>query len=182
MKKLVPVLIALVGLGVGTGAGVALRPQAEDHASVCAVSVEDDGHPTAGAADPPCPTGDPFADTSAGADSGEKPHLTYIPIEKPFVVPIFAGERTVAMVVLSVSIAAEGETGANEVEAVQPRLRDSFLKVMFRHANSGGFDGSYTSGRKIEDLKSALLLAAREVVRAAPVDEVLITGIARQDS
>ena len=40
---------------------------------------------------------------------------------------------------------------------MKPRLRDSFLKVMFRHANSGGFDGSFTSGRKMDDLKSALL-------------------------
>jgi flagellar protein FliL len=53
---------------------------------------------------------------------------------------------------------------------------------MFRHANSGGFNGSFTAGRKIEDLKSALLVAAREAMPGAPVDEVLITEIARQDS
>jgi hypothetical protein len=67
------------------------------------------------------------------------------------------------------------------VAAVEPRLRDQFLKVMFRHANSGGFDGSFTSGRKMEDLKSALLGAAREVMSETPVEEVLITEIARQD-
>ena len=70
---------------------------------------------------------------------------------------------------------------AHDVEAVKPRLRDSFLKVMFRHANSGGFDGSFTAGRKMEDLKSALLSAAREVMSETPVEEILITEIARQE-
>ena len=64
---------------------------------------------------------------------------------------------------------------------MKPRLRDSFLKVMFRHANSGGFDGSFTAGRKMDDLKSALLNAAREVMEKTPVEKVLITEIARQD-
>ena len=53
---------------------------------------------------------------------------------------------------------------------------------MFRHANSGGFDGSFTAGTKMEDLKSALLAAAQEILPETPVDEVLITEIARQDS
>ena len=66
---------------------------------------------------------------------------------------------------------------------MKPRLRDSFLKVMFRHANSGGFDGSFTSGRKMDDLKSALLgRRARGDGAETPVEEVLITEIARQDS
>ena len=53
---------------------------------------------------------------------------------------------------------------------------------MFRHANSGGFDGSFTSGRKMDDLKSALLRTAHDVIPEAEVGEVLITEIARQDS
>ena len=85
------------------------------------------------------------------------------------------------MVVMSLSVEAETEA-APAVEAVKPRLRDNFLKVMFRHANSGGFDGSFTNGRKIEELKSALLGAAREVMPDTPVEEVLITEIARQDN
>lgn len=203
MKKLMPVLIALLGLVAGVGAGLALKPapEPEAHADACAPAGEAGAHPTetahaapagdaeqhaAEAAAVPCPPDDPFAETAEGDGHGdakdEAAEVSYVPIEKPFIVPIFAGEKTVAMVVLSLSIATEGEKGAGAVEALQPRLRDSFLKVMFRHANSGGFDGSYTSGRKIEDLKSALLVAAREVVHEAPVDEVLITEIARQDS
>lgn len=191
MKKLIPVLIALLGLGVGIGGGLALKPVPEAVADVCVapVSGEAPGGEAAGgegAAAAPCPAPDPFAVAEAETGAGESSaktaaEISYVPIEKPFVVPIFAGEKTVAMVVMSLSIAAGGEKAATELEAVQPRLRDSFLKVMFRHANSGGFDGSYTTGRKIEDLKSALLGAARQVVPDAAVDEVLITEIARQD-
>ena len=177
MKKLVPLLIALLGLGTGVGAGMALRPAPAPDAvaETCALPSEGD------AAAEPCAAADPFAPETAEA-AGAKGELAYVPIEKPFVVPVFAGDKTVAMVVVSLSLATEGEKAASVVEAMQPRLRDSFLKVMFRHANSGGFDGSYTTGRKIEDLKSALLGAAREVMPDAPVDEVLITEIARQDS
>ena len=103
-------------------------------------------------------------------------------MDKPFVVPVFAGEKVVAMVVVSLSVETDTEA-AHAVEAVKPRLRDSFLKVMFRHANSGGFDGSFTAGRKMEDLKSALLAGrARGAWPTTPVEEVLITEIARQDS
>jgi hypothetical protein len=188
MKKLLPVVIALVGLGVGVGAGLALKPAPEEaHAADCAppaeaaeAGAEDAGHGAEAAAD--CAPAE--ADPLAPDDPHErKPatELAYVPMDKPFVVPVFEGEKVVAMVVMSLSVETETEA-APAVEAVEPRLRDSFLKVMFRHANSGGFDGSFTTGRKIEDLKSALLGAAREVMSETPVEEVLITEIARQDS
>ena len=103
-------------------------------------------------------------------------------MDKPFVVPVFAGEKVVAMVVVSLSVETDTEA-APTVEGVKPRLRDSFLKVMFRHANSGGFDGSFTTGA--QDGRPEVGAARRppsEVMADAPVDEVLITEIARQDS
>jgi len=84
------------------------------------------------------------------------------------------------MVVISLSVEV-GAEAAQAVEDIQPRLRDSFLKVMFRHANSGGFDGSFTAGRRMEDLKAGLLAAAGEVAGELDIYEVLVTEIARQD-
>ena len=101
-------------------------------------------------------------------------------MDKPFVVPIFKDDKVTAMVVVSLALETEAAS-ASKIEGLKPRLRDSFLKVMFRHANSGGFDGSFTGGRKMEDLKSALRAAAKEVLHEKPVGEVLITEIARQD-
>jgi hypothetical protein len=188
LRKLLPVAIALVGLGVGVGAGMALKPapEPEETAASCpppagreAHATPPDGH---AAAVDPCadPVADPFA---AAADHGPalEGEVAYVPMEKPFVVPIFKDDKVTAMVVVSLAVETEAET-ASKIEGLKPRLRDSFLKVMFRHANSGGFDGSFTGGRKIEDLKSALRAAAQEVLHEKPVGEVLITEIARQDS
>jgi hypothetical protein len=185
LSKLLPILIALLGLGVGVGAGMALKPapEPEETAAPCAPAeahaVAAEEHPTATetCADP---AADPFA---AAADHGPalEGEVAYVPMEKPFVVPIFKDDKVTAMVVVSLAVETEAEA-APKIEGLKPRLRDSFLKVMFRHANSGGFDGSFTGGRKMEDLKSALRAAAQEVLHEKPVGEVLITEIARQDS
>ena len=181
MKKLLPVLLGLLGLAAGIGAGVMLKPApAPATTAACAEPAEPaHGEPAQGEAAAPCAP-DPFtpAKPEAKKHAGE---LAYVPMDKPFVVPVFAGEKVRAMVVVSLSVETDPES-AHAIEAVKPRLRDGFLKVMFRHANSGGFDGSFTSGQKIDDLKSALLASAREVMPDAPVEEILITEIARQDS
>jgi hypothetical protein len=185
MKALMPLLIALLGLGAGVGAGLMLKPAAAPEETACAAPEPASEHDAAEAeedahVDPCAPAvPDPFAPVPA-AEKKPAAELAYVPMDKPFVVPVFAGEKVTAMVVLSLSVETEAEA-AHDVEAVEPRLRDSFLKVMFRHANSGGFDGSFTSGRKMDDLKSALLNAAREVMAETPVEEVLITEIARQE-
>jgi hypothetical protein len=185
VKKLLPVVIALLGLGAGVGAGLALKPAPEEaHAAACPAPQEAaeaaEGEVAEVATDCTPAEADPLAPEDPH-DKKPATELAYVPMDKPFVVPVFKGEKVVAMVVMSLSVETETEA-APTVEAVEPRLRDSFLKVMFRHANSGGFDGSFTTGRKIEDLKSALLGAAREVMSETPVEEVLITEIARQDS
>lgn len=200
MKALVPLVIALVGLGAGVGAGLALKPAPVEDLACAGPEAGHEaaaGHATAEAAaegghgeaaektEPvasvPCPPAahDPLQ-PEAKHEAKKTAELAYVPLEKPFVVPIFKGDKVAAMVVVSLSVETDTH-GAPLVETVQPRLRDSFLKVMFRHANSGGFDGSFTMGPKMDDLKSALLAAAREVMPDAPVDEVLITEIARQD-
>ena len=175
MKFLIPLLIALVGLGAGVGAGLFLKPSPEPEPTHKASG--DCGHGEV----EPCQTAeaDPFKTTPVAVKKHEE-ELTYVPMEKPFVVPVFSGEKVIAMVVISLSLETDLD-GAHVVEAVQPRLRDSFLKALFRHANSGGFDGSFTSGQKMDDLKSALLQAGKAVMGEAMIGEVLVTEIARQD-
>ena len=171
MKLLVPLVIALVGLGAGVGAGIALKPAPEEHAE--AASCEH----------PPCEDAahDPFA--AGGHDGpGEDVELAYVPLQKPFVVPVFDGDKVVAMVVLSLSVEVPADHEPEAVvEAIEPRLRDGLLKAMFLHANSDGFSGTFTTGRKIEDLKASLLASARQVMGRDAVFDVLITDIARQD-
>lgn len=177
MKILMPIGIAILGLGAGVGAGVALKPapDAPAEAPTDAACVAHDGEPCPPTADPLEP-----AHAAAPGGHGDDAGPALVALDKPFVVPVFNGEKVVAMVVVSVAvaIAADSETA---VEAAQPRLRDGFLAAMFRHANSAGFDGAFTTGQKMADLRAALLVAAREVFPGEAVSEVLITEIARQD-
>jgi flagellar protein FliL len=163
MKMILPIVLVLLGLAGGVGAGIALKPAA--HA---------DAAPEACAEDEGC--------TEAAGDQEIAPDLSreFVSLEKPFVVPIFGQDRVTAMVVLSLSVEVPAGEG-DAVKAVQPRLRDGFLAVLFRHANSGGFNGSFTVGEKMTDLKSALLKSAREVLVNHKVGEVLVTEIIRQD-
>ncbi|MEM8569732.1 MAG: flagellar basal body-associated FliL family protein [Pseudomonadota bacterium] len=200
MKLLVPFALALLGLGAGIGAGFALKPPPpESHAAEdCealghgAHASAEDGH-EAGPGDDhasglvdPCldfAALDPFEPIDEGAGgqgTEEAEHALFVPLEKPFVVPVFAGEKVVSMVVLSVSVSARIEN-PDLVMAIEPRLRDRLLEAMFQHSNTGGFDGSFTTGRKIEDLKIALLRAAQSVMGKDLITEVLITEINRQD-
>lgn len=155
MKKILIVLLPILGLAAGVGAGLALRPA-----------------PAPSASDP----------MTAGASAEANPAgYVAVPFAKSFVVPVLREGATVAMVVVSLAVEVEPEA-AEEVRAAEPKLRDGFLKVLFLHANSGGFDGDFTSGQRIEDLKAALGKTLRTLLPLAPTGAVLITEIARQES
>lgn len=152
IRKLLPLLLALFGLGIGLGAGLFLRPPAEQ--------------PTAAATEEKAP------DVAAAPD--------YVKLNNQFVVPILEGGRVTAMVVLSLSL----EVAAGNTEVVydrEPKIRDAFLQVLFDHANTGGFRGSFTDGSNLVILREALTEKAVGILGPV-VTDVLITEIARQDS
>lgn len=173
MRKLLPVILALIGLGGGIGAGLLFRPApaSEDHAAdETSVDAE---HSEGG-------THDDAEDSETGAEHGEEGLPEYVKMNNQFVVPVVDDARVVAMVVLSLSLEVE----AGNTEAVyqrEPKLRDAFLQVLFDHANTGGFSGSFTDGSNLVVLRTSLTEAAA-LVLGAVVKDVLITDIARQDS
>ena len=84
------------------------------------------------------------------------------------------------MVVLTLSM--EVPIGQAEgVHAREPKLRDEFLRVLFDHANTGGFRGTFTDSANLVVLRRALLESAHKVM-GETVQDVLITDIIRQDS
>lgn len=174
IRKLIPVLLALLGLGAGVGAGFALRP-AEDAPSA-------EGHGEEAPADAHAPEGHGAeAPAEAGHDAGgEEGAPEYVKLNNQFVVPVLEGGRVVSMVILSLNL----EVGTGQSEAIyarEPKLRDAFLQVLFDHANAGGFRGSFTDGSNLILLRKALLEKARSVIGEV-VQDVLISDIARQDS
>lgn len=153
IRKLIPILLALLGLGAGIGAGLFLRPVPEEGAL-------------------------PAEEEHAAAEEETPPD--YVKLNNQFVVPVLEGGRVASMVVMSLSL--EIEAGNTEqVYSREPKIRDAFLQVLFDHANTGGFRGSFTDGSNLVLLRQALKEKAIGILGPICTD-VLITEIARQDS
>jgi flagellar basal body-associated protein FliL len=161
VKKLLPVLLAILGLVIGGAAGFFLRPAPEPAAEGAAAKHKTEEKPAEG--------------------EGEAAVLPeFAKLQNQFVVPIMQGGKISAMVILSFSL--EVETGASvEVYNAEPKLRDSFLQILFDHANAGGFAGVYTDGANLVVLRQALLEAAKSIL-GEKVKDVLITDLVRQDN
>ena len=159
MKKLFPVFLALIGLGIGLGAGVFLRPAPEETAQ----------DPGAAGHAAPAP--------EAEVDPETLPE--YVKLNNQFVVPVLQDGRVTSMVIMALSL--EVKMGAAEqVYSREPKVRDALLQVMFDHANAGGFEGAFTDGANLVFLRTALLEAAKSTL-GDDVMDVLISDIARQD-
>lgn len=168
MRKLLPILLAIIGLGTGVGAGLTLRPAA-DVATEAAHAVED--HPAAEAASPAAPAHD-------GPPEGAT--FDYARLNNQFVVPVLLDGRVTGLVVLTLSIEVTGGN-TETIYSREPKLRDGFLVVLFDHAAAGGFDGDFTAPTKMAALRRALTEQARQIL--GPIaNDVLIQDIIRQDS
>lgn len=161
IKKLLPLIFLIIGSGAGVGAGIFLRPE------------------------PPFETVDQPDGTTSVVTEIAKPveeeqlDREYVKMNNQFVVPIVKQERINSLVVMSLSI----EVVAGQREAVyakEPKLRDSFLQVLFDHANIGGFDGAFTNARNLSVLRGALREVAQKDM-GEQITDVLIIEIARQD-
>lgn len=155
IKKLLPALLVLAGLGAGAGAGLALRPT---------------------------PAPDPEAADAAAKTEPPAPETLpeYVKLSNQFIVPVVESGRITAMVIVSLSLEVTlGSTA--DVYQREPKLRDMFLQILFDHANTGGFRGSFTDAANLVILRANLREAARTIL-AERVTDVLITDIVRQDS
>lgn len=152
IRKLLPLVLALIGLGAGAGAGFFLRP---------------------------APEPDPAAEeVAAPVDPALVPD--YVKLSNQFVVPLVEKERITAMVILTLSLEVTQGT-SEQVYAREPKLRDAFLQLLFDHANTGGFRGSFTDAANLVILREGLREIAQKVLGDS-VTDVLITDIVRQDS
>jgi hypothetical protein len=157
LRKLLPVLMALIGVGAGIGGALALRGAPGEVANPCGEVPDHAGTP----------------------DKPAELHRDYLKLSNQFVVPVVAEGKTKGLVVISLSL--EIEPGTTEaIYEREPKLQDAFLRVMFDHANSGGFDGEFTANGNMAPLRSGLLQAAR-LILGPIVSDVLIVSIIRQD-
>ncbi len=180
MAPRLTLLLPVAGLLAGAGAGYALRPSAgagdptaaEDHAGPAPAAASGHDAPAASGHEPSAATGHDAAATPGTHE--------YVRLANQFVVPVIGEDRVTSLVILSLSL----EVDAGMTEAVynrEPKLRDVFLRVLFDHANAGGFDGFFTGPEALDALRRALREAASGVVPEG-LHDVLILDIVRQDS
>jgi len=162
-KLLLPVILLLVGVGSGVGAGFVLKPE----------PVEDEL-----AQDHPC--GDPAEIVEVAAPLPIPEEREYAKLNNQFIIPVVEEGRVAALVVMSLNVEVTMGSRA-AVLASEPKLRDGFLQVMFDHANIGGFSGNFTAGTTMRSLRNELLRVAQEI-SGSIVTDVLIIDIVRQDS
>lgn len=172
MRKLLPVLLALIGLAAGGGAGLFLRPAAHENppnpcGDVAGAAGADGGH---AASD----------DTGTSGEGDGAALREYVKLNNQFIVPVVEDGVVQSLVILSVSLEVASGT-SQDVYAVEPKLRDSFLQVLFDHANAGGFEGAFTNANNMEILRVALFEAAGQSL-GPKVSDVLIVDIVRQDN
>ena len=67
-----------------------------------------------------------------------------------------------------------------DIYAIEPKLRDALLRVLFDHAHIGGFDGAFTESGRLSLLRVGLLEAAQATLGPV-VTDILITDIVRQE-
>lgn len=161
LKKMLPLVLLLIGAGAGVGAGIFLRPAEEEQPMVEETQSD--------------------KVTIQTEETPPEPDLAreYVKMNNQFVVPVVNAESVQALVVLSLSL----EVPAGQKDAIysrEPKLRDSFLQVMFDHANVGGFDGEFTNANNLDVLRNALREAAQKDM-GDQISDVLIVEIARQD-
>ncbi len=166
MKKLLlPILLLLLGVGSGVGAGLALKLEPQE-------DILADGHPCGDPNTAPDSVSEPAVDVTEERE--------YVKLNNQFIIPVVQDGSVAALVVMSLNL--EVTIGARTaIFAVEPKLRDGFLQVMFDHANIGGFSGDFTSGTNMRALRNELLRVAREIA-GDRVTDVLIIDIVRQDS
>ncbi|CUX81610.1 MAG: flagellar basal body-associated protein [Roseibaca calidilacus] len=151
MAKILPILLMLLGLAGGAGAGFVLRPAPE-----------------------PLPEG---TQTEAAAPI-EAPVTELYEFDGQFLVPLVAAGRVTSIVVIELALEVEASSSL-AVADKEPLLRDRMLQILFDHANTGGFEGMFTAHNTLALLRKALLESAVQVMGDGVVFEVLITNILR---
>jgi len=171
MKKILPLILIVLGICGGGAAGLFLKPPPEMHESE-ASSPRSHGDESAA------------ADTAAHADGGhgeaeEQGERSYVKVGKQTVIPVIQGGETRALMLFE--LAVDVTAGANDRAAeLEPRLRDAFLRELFKMSYTGAFMTSFTDDKVIEELRRNLVRAARRYL-GDDLKDVLILDVMRQE-
>lgn len=181
LKKIMMILVPVIALVAGSLGGEMMRPgpgtdapgetdQGTSHGA------SDDGEHAAAAetahAAPAASHG------SGGHGSADPAAAAWFTFPRQFFVPLTRNGDMGALMILTLSLETT-EGAMPDLEAQEHRLRDALLRQLLIAANTGGFDGNFTSEAKLRPLREDLLKAVKEATNAG-ISAVLIEDIARQ--
>ena len=172
MKLIIPILLAVLGLVGGAGAGWYLKPAPEPVLEPC---LDEQGNEQ----DPELCTAEHDAQAEDDGYGEGTDNSQFITLDRQFIVPIVADDRVAAMMVMSINL----EVAPGSVETAfrnEPKLRDMMLRALFEHAYTGGFSGDFTAEHLVRELRGNLLAAGREVI-GNDLRNVLIADMIRQE-
>lgn len=170
MKKLLPIIMLLVGVGAGVGAGLALRPAPEPPA-MDAEMAEGVEH----AEEHDMKKEMKKEEKADGPPKGRE----YVELVDQFIIPVVNDSSVTSLILITLTL--EVDSGATErVFQAEPRIRGALLQAMFDHANIGGFNGAFTNSSKLEPLRQTFVEVAQKVY-GDEISDVLIVQITRQD-
>ena len=165
---LLPVLAFLGGSSAGAmfrGGSTATETSTQDHDAQQAEADISGGH--AAPADP-------------GHDEEGDGTVGWFRFPSQFFVPVVRNGGTEYVMIMTVTLEIPKSAQA-EVEALEHRLRDALLRQLIIHANTGGFDGNFTSDAQLRKLRDGILTAAQSVAHDN-ILSVLIEDIARKEN
>lgn len=169
-RKLFPVLLICVTIAGGFAAGQKLRPVADE---------PEKDNAAAGGGSEAALSGD-LQELAGEAGALKAVNPGYFRFPDQFFVPVMHGDRLDGVMVLTLTVEMEASV-SEAVYAREFRLRDAFLRALLIHANTGGFDGNYTTEPRMRRLRRDLLSTARQVTEGR-ITDVLIGDIVRQES
>lgn len=170
MKKIIAIVLVLGGIAGGGAAGLMLKPAgpAPDDPNTGDVEESDDRAEAA------------QSDESADADGEIKP-VSYVKVGRQTIIPVLDHGETKALMMFELAVdVASGQT--DRALAMEPRLRDAFLRELFQMSYTGAFDDAYTDDRVIDELRRNLLRAAEKHLGKKAVNDVLILDVMRQNT
>ena len=172
MKKILPILLIVLGIVGGGAAGMFLKPpppppdeaaEAEKEAMAKAEKKKKEEQ-----------------DAEDGVEAGGPPDdRAFVKVGRQTIIPVLDGGETRALMMFELAVDVPAES-AGLVHEMEPRLRDAFLRELFQMSYTGAFLTEFTDDKVIDELRRNLTRAARRYV-GEEAREVLILDVMRQE-
>lgn len=170
MKKIIAIVLILVGIVGGGAIGLMLKPQpvTSDVAQMNDAEVED-------------VFGKPEGPQVQENEKDQTDVVSYVKVGRQTIIPILEQGETKALMMFELAVDVASDQNDRAL-AMEPRLRDAFLRELFQMSYTGAFDDTFTDDRVIDELRRNLVRAAEEHLGKNAVNDVLILDVMRQNT